>query len=201
MTWTDFYLICFIVGFFFSVISFLAGGFHAHLHLPGWGHHFVHPVFDSSHHCTAHSNQISVFNVPTIMTFLAWFGGIGYLMSHVYHFWFLLTLVVALLAGCTGAAFVFWFFAKVLMAHDHSMDPADYRMTGVLATVNSTIREGGTGEIVYSQGGTRRSSGARSEDGSAIPKGEEVVVVKYEKGIAYVCRWETMMDENRPEKP
>jgi hypothetical protein len=87
------------------------------------------------------------------------------------------------------------------MAHDHSMDPADYRMTGVLATVNSTIREGGTGEIVYSQGGTRRSSGARSEDGSAIPKGEEVVVVKYEKGIAYVCRWETMMDENRPEKP
>jgi membrane protein implicated in regulation of membrane protease activity len=143
---------------------------------------------------------MSFFNFPTVMTFLAWFGGIGYLLSHAYRFWFLLTLAIALLAGFTGASLVFWFLARVLMAHDYTMDPADYRIIGVLATVSSAIREKGTGEIVYSQGGTRRYSGARSEDGGSIPKGEEVVVTKYEKGIAYVCRWENMLDGDRAGK-
>ncbi len=44
----------------------------------------------------------------------------------------------------------------------------------------------GTGEIVYEQMGATRSAIARSEDGAAIPKEEEVFVVRYEKGIAYV---------------
>jgi hypothetical protein len=44
MTWTDFYLLCFIVGFTLSVLSFLGGAAHIHLpfqwHLPfhGWHH-------------------------------------------------------------------------------------------------------------------------------------------------------------------
>jgi hypothetical protein len=54
------------------------------------------------------------------------------------------------------------------------------------------IREGGTGEIVFSQEGVRRVSGARSDDGRPIAKGSEVVVQRYEKGIAYVRRWEDM---------
>ena len=33
MTWADFYLICFAVGFAFSLLSFLGGGLHWHLHL------------------------------------------------------------------------------------------------------------------------------------------------------------------------
>jgi hypothetical protein len=89
------------------------------MQLPGWTHHFVHPVLDYSHHSPAQSDQLSFFNIPSFMTFLAWFGGIGYLLSHVYRFWFLLTLGLALLAGFAGASLVFWFLAKVLMAHDH----------------------------------------------------------------------------------
>jgi hypothetical protein len=58
--------------------------------------------------------------------------------------------------------------------------------------VSSSIREGGTGEIIYSQEGTRRVCGARSEDGTAISKGEEIIVTRYEKGIAYVRRWEEL---------
>jgi hypothetical protein len=57
------------------------------------------------------------------------------------------------------------------------------------------IREGGTGEIIYSQAGTRRSCGARAEDGSAIAKGTEVVVTRYERGIAYVRLWTEMAGE------
>jgi hypothetical protein len=59
----------------------------------------------------------------------------------------------------------------------------------VLGKLAVPIREGGTGELIYSQMGTRRVCGARSETGTAILKGTEVVVTRYEKGIAYVRLW------------
>lgn len=130
------------------------------------------------------------------MTFLAWFGGIGYLLTQIYAFWFLLTLGFALIGGTVGASLVFWFLAKVLLAHDHTMDPADYRMVGTLGTVSSAIRPGGTGEIVYSQDGARKYCSARSDDGTPVPKGTEVVVTRYDKGIAYVSRWESMLEKD-----
>jgi hypothetical protein len=78
------------------------------------------------------------------------------------------------------------------MADDENMDSADYEMVGVLGRVSSSIRAGGTGEMVYTQMGTRRVCGARSDDGSAIAKDAEVVVTRYEKGIAYVRLWSEM---------
>jgi hypothetical protein len=81
---------------------------------------------------------------------------------------------------------VFWFLVKVLLAHEDPLDPADYEMTGVLGKLSIPIRPGGTGELIYSQEGTRRVTGARTEDGAPIPKGVEVIVTRYEKGIAYV---------------
>ncbi len=60
-------------------------------------------------------------------------------------------------------------------------------MEGVVARVTDEIRDGGhIGEILYTQLSTRRSAAARSEDGSPIPRGTEVVVLRYAKGIAYV---------------
>ena len=42
MTWADFYLICFAVGFAFSLISFLGGGSRWRLHLPHLPHGGAH---------------------------------------------------------------------------------------------------------------------------------------------------------------
>ena len=176
MTWSDFYLICLIVGFALSVLALFAGHTHR-LHLP----HL---------HGGGHGSNMPLFNVGTIAAFLAWFGGTGYLLEHVYGVWFAAALAVSTLSGIGAASVVFWFLAKVLMKHDHALDPADYRMYGVLGRITSPIRAGGTGELTYSQEGTRRAAGARSEDGDAIPKGTEVIVTRYEKGIAYVRRWE-----------
>jgi len=80
----------------------------------------------------------------------------------------------------------------VLMAHETALDAADYDMVGVLGKLSIAIRKDGTGELIYSQQGTRRVAGARSEAGVAIAKGTEVVVTRYEKGIAYVRPWEEM---------
>ena len=75
------------------------------------------------------------------------------------------------------------------------MDAADYEMVGVLGRTSLPIRMDGTGEIIYSQAGTRRTCGARSENGAPIEKGAEVVVTRYDKGIAYVRLWEEMSGE------
>jgi hypothetical protein len=103
-----------------------------------------------------------------------------------------LGLTLAMIAGIVGAGIIFLFLKKVLISKDEELDPADFEMVGVLGRISCPIREGGTGELTYPQAGTRRSCGVRSEDGSAMAQGEEAVVTRYEKGIAYVRRWEEL---------
>jgi len=190
MTWENFYLLCFAVGFFLSLISFLAGGLHA-VHLPHFPHvHIGHGAHLGHGH--GGNGEVSWFNPGTIAAFLAWFGLSGFLLTRHSSIWFLLALAIATVCGLAGAACVFAFLAKLVAEEDKEEDLVDYEMVGVLGKICSVIRAGGTGEIVYSQGGTRHCAGARSEDGTAIPKGTEVIVTRYEKGIAYVRRWEEM---------
>jgi hypothetical protein len=67
-------------------------------------------------------------------------------------------------------------------------------MDGVVARVSDEIRaDGGTGEILFSQTGARRSAAARSEFGVPIARGTEVVVLRYIRGIAYVSPLEELM--------
>lgn len=193
MTWSDFYLFCFLVGFSLSVISFLAGAVHIHLpvkwHLPfHLGHHWGgHGAMRGSFKGGA---QISWFNASTIMAFLAWFGGTGYLLTRHSHLWTVLSLAIAVVAGLFAGWVVFRFMVKLVQIDDAPMTSEDRRVEGALATISMPIRENGTGEIIFALGGTRRCAGARSGDGKPIEKGTEVVVERYEKGIAYVKKWE-----------
>jgi hypothetical protein len=226
MTWADFYLICFAVGFCFSFLSFLLGGsrtghlqlphFHGHVggahvpvshvagHIPGSGPvaagqasagvDAASGVHTSGTH-DAHAQQaggVSPFNFVSLTAFLAWFGGTGYLLTRFSAIWVGFGLLFSVAVGLAGAAIVFLFLSKVLISSEENMDAADYEMVGVLGRVCVSIREGGTGEIIYSQVGTRRVCGARSDDSAAIAKGTEVVVTRYEKGIAYVRLWSEM---------
>ncbi len=213
MSWADFYLICFAVGFCFSFFSFVFGGartgklhlphFHGHAggHLPstapaghGPGASGHAPPANGSQ-ASSHADQssgVSPFNFVTLTAFLAWFGGTGYLLTRYSGLWVGFGLLASVASGLVGASIIFLFLSRVLISKEENMDPADYEMVGVLGRVSSSIREGGTGEMVYTQMGTRRVCGARSEDGSAIAKGTEVVVTRYEKGIGYVRLWSEM---------
>ena len=224
MTWSDFYLICFAVGFCFSFFSFIFGGartgrlhlphFHGHTgsHLPAAhvpaGHGGSHaPAHGPAAHGTAASDasdanqsahsgtSVSPFNPPTLAAFLAWFGGTGYLLTRFSTVWVGAGLTLSVGAGLVGGGIIFLFLSRVLISDDENMDPADTEMVGVLGKLCMPIRAGGTGELVYAQVGTRRVCGARSEDGSAMAKGTEVVVTRYEKGIAYVRLWSEMSGE------
>ena len=200
-----FYLICFVIGFAFSVLLLLGsvGRLHlpGHLHVPhgGLDHGVGRTVPSHASHGggagtgrAGSPTQVSFFNFFTLMAFFAWFGGTGYLLAKYSSFWFLLALGLASLSGLAGASVVFWFFAKVLLTHETYLDPADFRLVGAIARVSSPIRQGGTGEIIFSQAGARRVSGARSEDGKACERGAEVVITRYERGIAYVRRWDDL---------
>ncbi len=192
MTWADFYLICFLIGFGLSVISVLAGG--THLHLPDLHFHVDVPHVDVPHADVPHGggDHVPFLNLGTIAAFLTWFGGTGYLLARLSNLWVFFSLGIAGAAGLVGASLIFLFLAKVLMRKEENLDPADFDMVGVLGRLSIGIREGGTGELVFTQDGTRHCVGARSESGAAITKGVEVVVTRYEKGIAYVQRWEDL---------
>jgi hypothetical protein len=222
MTWADFYLICFAVGFTFSLFSFLLGGSRFRIHLPHLPHGAGHVPIAGGHGVGAHppvagghapvaagasavgkgaarattDTSLSPFNFVTFTAFLAWFGGTGYLLTRYSSVWFVMGLGIAITSGLVGGGIVFLFLSKVLTSEDENMDPADYDMVGVLGRTSISIREGGTGEIIYSQAGTRRTCGARSEDGTPIAKGVEVVVTRYERGIAYVRLWSEMAGED-----
>ena len=195
MTWSDFYLLCFLVGFSLSVLSFLAGAVHVHLpfkwHLPFHGaHHGGGFAKGGLHKGGTSGGHLSWFNASTIMAFLAWFGGTGYLLTRHSHLWTVLSLAIAVVAGLFAGWVVFRFMVKLVQVDDAPLTSDDRRVEGALATISMPIREKGTGEIIFVLGGTRRCAGARSGDGKPIEKGTEVVIERYEKGIAYVKKWE-----------
>lgn len=204
MTFADFYLICFVVGFALSVLSFVFSGLHWHFpvkwHLHGAAAHHAGALGAKGALSATHTGAVaptstasgvaSWLNPPVLFAFLAWFGGTGFLLTQYYRVWFLLGLAAAIFAGVIGAAIVSWFLVKVLLPHETILQDSDYELVGTVARVNSPIRAGGTGEIIFSQAGVRRCAGARHEDGQALEKGREVVIARVEKGIAYVAPWE-----------
>jgi len=190
MTMDSFYLICFGVGLVLSVASVVGGFTHLHLGRLHIGHaaHAPH-----STGARGHTHGLSSVNGFTVTAFLCWFGGAGYLLHRYSVFVAPLVLLLSLLSGVYGAALLWAVLFKVLLPHERVLTAEDTEMTGVLAQVSDSIRDGGgLGEILFSQTGARRCSAARSEDGRSIERGTEVVVIRYERGVAYVRRWEDL---------
>ena len=204
MNWTNVFLFCFAVGALWSLASLLLGGMHlghsghGHIHLHGHGHGIHahgHAHAHAGHTDGAPSWIGSMVNPSCAAVYLAWFGGVGYLLTRHSGLAFWLDLVIAIGVGLMGA----WLlagFLRFLQAREQPLDPADYEMTGVLGHVSSTIRSDGVGEVIFVRDGARVPVAAQSESGQEIPRGEEVVVTRYEKGIALVRTWEAMTQQS-----
>src|SRR5260370_5816686 len=155
MPWSDFYLLCFLVGFSLSVLSFLAGAVHVHLpfkmHLPFHGAH--HAGAGASHGWLKGDTHISWFNASSAMAFLAWFGGTGYLLTRHSHLFAAISLLLSTVAGLPAGWEAFRFMVKLMNSTDSPMKSEDYRMEGSLGTISMPIRESRTGEIIFSLAG------------------------------------------------
>ena len=198
MTWATFYLVCFLVGLFLSAFSLLGGMGHfggaSHAHVPHVPHvHVPHaphvPHAAGQANVSAGQATVPWWNGFSLMVFLCWFGAAGYLLTRYGSFVAGVVVVLAGICGVAGGAIIFLFLTRVLMPHEHELTADETEVVGAVGHVSCAIRAGGTGEIVYEQLGALRSVPARSEDGLTIPKEEEVFVIRYEKGIAYVRRW------------
>jgi membrane protein implicated in regulation of membrane protease activity len=193
-----FYLAVFVIGFALTAISFLMGvAGHSPGHLGdlfhgGDGGHAGGHGGDGGH-----GLKMPAINFATLTAFMTWFGGIGYLMSSYSKLVAVAVVILAGLGGLAGAGIIFVFMAKVLAPDQIPLDPADYYMPGTLGRVTVTIPEHGTGEIVYTQAGTRKTVAARAADGAGIAKGTEVVVLRYERGIVYARPWEHVAGERQ----
>jgi hypothetical protein len=198
MNWESFYLVCFLAGLMLSFVSLLGGMGHfgghvhaPHLHLPHAGH-VPHGAGGAGSAGRGVGPDVPWWNAFSIMIFLCWFGAAGFLLTKYGTFVAGLVVVLAGICGIAGGAIIFMFLTKVLMPHDRELTADETEVVGVVGRVSSPIRAGGTGAIVYQQMGATRSAIARSDDGSGIGKEEEVYVIRYEKGIAYVKRWEDL---------
>jgi membrane protein implicated in regulation of membrane protease activity len=182
MTWPEIYLLCFAVGALWSVATLLLGGMHL-------GHgHIGHTHFGGAH---SHGPLDGILNPSSIAVFLAWFGGVGFLLNRHSGLGFWIDLSIAVAIGLIGA-WILALFLRFLSSREQPLDPADYEMIGVLGHVSSPIRPGGVGEVIYQRDGARKPLCAKSEEDILIARGEEVIVTRYEKGIAYVRTWEAM---------
>jgi len=197
---TTLYLICFTLGLALTVLSAL-GAFthlhvgHAHLHLHaahGAGHA---PLRVGGAKGSVSKGGVSPINGFTLAAFLCWFGGCGYLLSRSGDFALIAVLFLSMITGLTGGAILFWFLVRVLLPHERELTAADTDIVGVYGVVTGPIREQGTGEVHFSQNGSRHFAPARSDEGTALPRGTEVVVMRYEQGIAYVRPWEEVAGE------
>lgn len=194
-----FFLICFVLGLVMALLAVFAGFGHVHLGHIHFGHAHIHAKTPGH---TASSSATSLINGFTLPAFLCWFGGAGYLLHQYTGFYALPVVLLATGSGLFGSALIYMALFKFLVPRERVLLPEDTRMDGMLAQVSDEIRaEGGIGEILFSQGGARRSAAARSESGAAIARGTEVVVLQYIRGVAYVSPLNELnspLNENNP---
>lgn len=197
-----FYEICFGVGVLMSLVTWAGGALHLHLpgrlHLPA-GHAPGHARLAMPKHAHAAAPkgsgaEVPHFNFVAAVVFLALFGGSGTLLE-LRHLPALLTLAIAVASGAAGGSGA----NSLLRALLRCERPLEYSSpVGVVARVIVPIRERGTGEILFSLDGTRRSLGARSVDGSPIPRDSEVVVMRFDNGLAYVKPFAALLGDTPP---
>lgn len=198
---TTVFLYTFFVGFGLTLVSVLLGvvdlgGGHGAGDLSGGdlphGGDLSHGGDAGHTHVVGKIAAISPVNFQTIVAALMGFGGVGYLVERLGLAGLLFPLLLAL-AGAVLMAWLVFKFQRFLAKGERPLGPTSY--TGILGKLTVPIREGGTGEVVYMQQESRMVSAARSVDGKPIARGEEVVILRYEKGVAYVQLWREFLDQ------
>jgi len=190
---TTTFVVCFLVGLGLSVVSFVSGLDRINVfdQIFGHGHHVGgHHGRIAVKHGHGHvAGKVSPFNMAAITAFMAWFGGTGLVLEQVTPWDWPSIAGGAVTAGLVGGNVVNQFL-RALMKREKPLEFTS--IVGSIARVTSSIREGGTGEIVFSMNGTRHVAAARSDSGQAVAKGAEVIVVRTDRGIAYVSTWEEL---------
>src|SRR5579875_2831834 len=194
------YVACLVGGVIATVIFAVLGrigmgGGHGHSHVSHryTGHGHVGHTHSGAHTSqpapphgpglwlSASSGWVLSWLSPLVLAAAAfWFGGIGLLAARAMGRG---ALLVAVDGGILGA----WLVRAAMAALERSSSPElSLTAEGALGTVNATIRADAPGEVLYTLEGLHRSVAAKSIDGTSIPRGAAVVIVRREGGFAWV---------------
>lgn len=171
-------------------------GGHAHTASQTTGH--AHAHVGGKTQASGHNQSLASFLNPTsIMFFLLGFGFFGYVFHNIVGLEApLLVLLFAGLSGILIALLLFSMLARLFGNSESATEQDVSDRTGLLGRVSMTIQEGSLGEVLYiSPGGMRKSIPARTVDGHRLERGQEVVVVSYQNGVAEVDTWEHFINE------
>jgi hypothetical protein len=143
---------------------------------------------------------LGVLSLNGLLIFLLIFGLAGYLLHNATRTPALLAIVLPLLLAVACAVAVSSLFRGIFEANQFGeLTAEEARIEGQLGEVSMAIRPDGLGEVVFSRPGLgRQSVGARAQDDEAIPTGAQVVILRYDEGVATVQTWERFLAATRP---
>jgi membrane protein implicated in regulation of membrane protease activity len=138
------------------------------------------------HHAHADDTGPLPVSPGAFLVFLSWLGGVSFVLRRAADWPLLAALPVAALLGIGVAAVVQRAVRKLSTAEGSVLEPEHYRLPGTIGRVSSSIRAGGTGEVIYEQAGVRQVVAARATGAEELQRGTEVLVLSVDNGIAIV---------------
>ena len=138
------------------------------------------------HHAHADDTGPLPVSPGAFLVFLSWLGGVGFVLRRAADWPLLAALPVAALLGIGVAALVQRAVRKLSNTEGSVLEPEHYRLPGTIGRVSSSIRAGGTGEVIYEQAGVRQVVAARATGAEELQRGTEVLVLSVDNGIATV---------------
>jgi membrane protein implicated in regulation of membrane protease activity len=121
---------------------------------------------------------VSPLSPITIATFITVFGGVGVITTQLFEVSPGMSLIISLASGLGCAGLMYLFYSQFLIRSQGSSEVRRGELIGLNAEVTVPIGEGATGKVSYHTKSGRMSSMARSLDGSPIPRGQFVEIVR-----------------------
>ncbi|WP_235192058.1 hypothetical protein [Paenibacillus sp. FSL R7-277] len=174
----------FIVCFWVGLVLILSGSIHGHglvghLHVGG-----------------GDAGGPGFLPILPLMVFVTVWGGTGYMLVKYSGMQLLTVVLVCTLIALLPGILLYTVLARVMTRYDSSMSELDYDPAGQLGYISIAAADGAVGEMKYVLHGTMRSIGVRAESGQSLLRGDRVIIVKTDKGIAAVTLFEREMEQN-----
>jgi|CXWL01.1.fsa_nt_gi membrane protein implicated in regulation of membrane protease activity len=121
-------------------------------------------------------------------TFITGFGGGGIVAHYLFHWSLVPGLLTASGSGVVLAGVAFLALDLLFKQTQGGSEYQSDELVGREAEIVTPIPAGGLGEVAYVVRGQRDSASARATDGSAVGRGEPIVIDRVVGGTVYVRR-------------
>lgn len=171
------YLIIFLVGVIYTVVSFLLGGLFG----------IIHFGIDTHLDGASSTSGFSVFPLKpiTIVSFVTVFGGVGIIGTH-YRLSWIIVLIIAVFLGFITSLVLYRFIVVPLYKAQNTSAVSQDKLVGIKAVVISPIFENSFGTIAYVVNGSKYNAPAQHVGKKAVKQGEEVIIYEIKDNVFFV---------------